>query len=139
MHIDDVAISCSLSKHKLEFEYHASYYAYCAPFILLYVGEHDQGRLRFINFTYIFSTAGRLEIYLNGHWGTICSVGFGPEDAILACNQLGYRTYRRYGTVGQLGWVYRGGYRAVKGGGNFTRLCTISMRKRLTTPTFGIS
>ena len=73
-------------------------YAYC-------VGEHDQGRLRFINFTYIFSTAGRLEIYLNGHWGTICSSGFGAEDAILACNQLGYRTYRRYGTARQLGWV----------------------------------
>ena len=42
---------------------------------------------------------------LDNNWGTICSVGFGPEDATLACNQLGYRTYRRYGTVGQLGWV----------------------------------
>ena len=74
--------------------------------LLLCVGEHDQGRLRFINSTYIFSTAGRLEIFLNGHWGTVCSVGFGAEDATLACNQLGYRTYRRYGTVGQLGWVF---------------------------------
>ena len=69
------------------------------------LGEHDPGRLRFINYTYIFASAGRLEIYLNGHWGTICGVGFGSEDAIVACNQLGYRTYRQYGTVGQLGWV----------------------------------
>ena len=76
-------------------------------YILLPPGEHDPGRLRFINYTYIFASAGRLEIYLNGHWGTICGVGFGSEDAILACNQLGYRTYRRYGTVGQLGWVIR--------------------------------
>ena len=66
------------------------------------VGEHNQGRLRFINSSYIFSSAGRLEIYLNGHWGTICSVGFGSQDATLACNQLGYKTYQRYGSVQQL-------------------------------------
>ena len=56
-----------------------------------------------MNYTYIFSSAGRLEIYLNGHWGTICNIGFGSDDATLACNQLGYRTYRHYGTVGRLG------------------------------------
>ena len=67
------------------------------------IGEHTQGGLRFINSSYIFSAAGRLEIYLNGHWGTICSVGFGTDEATLACNQMGYRTYRRYGTVVQLG------------------------------------
>ena len=34
--------------------------------------------------------------------------------------------------------ILRGGYRATEGGGNFTRLCTMRMRKRLTTPTFSI-
>ena len=61
------------------------------------------GRLRLVNGTQIQSSAGRLEIYLSGRWGTICDVGFGLEDATLACNQLGYETYQRYGTVGQLG------------------------------------
>ena len=71
--------------------------------MLCILGEHNQGRLRFVNSTYIFSSAGRLEIYLNGHWGTICNNGFGSDDATLACNQLGYRTYQQYGAVGRLG------------------------------------
>ena len=64
--------------------------------------EHT-GKLRLMNGTQIQSSAGRLEMYLNGQWGTICDDGFGSEDATLACNQLGYETYQRYGTVGQLG------------------------------------
>lgn len=47
--------------------------------------------------------AGRLEIILEEEWGTICIVGFGQEDAQLACMQLGYRTVTNYGTVGDLG------------------------------------
>lgn len=69
-------------------------------------GEHDEGALRFMNRTHRFSSAGHLEIYLNGHWGTICSVGFGQEDATLACNQLGHGTYQQYGTVGELGYDF---------------------------------
>lgn len=34
--------------------------------------------------------AGRLEIYLNGAWGTICDDLFGPHAASLACRLLGY-------------------------------------------------
>ena len=48
-------------------------------------------------------TAGRLEIILEEEWGTICNVGFGQNDAQLACMQLGYRTVVNYGTVGELG------------------------------------
>ena len=47
--------------------------------------------------------AGRLEIYDNGVWQTICINGFDHQDATLACNQLGYQSYENYGTVGQLG------------------------------------
>ena len=62
----------------------------CFVAITIIIGEHDLGRL---NSSYTLSTAGRLEIYLDGHWGTICSIGFGAEEATLACNQLGYRTF----------------------------------------------
>ena len=47
--------------------------------------------------------AGRLDIILEGEWGTICSVGFSQDDAQLACMQLGYKTVVSYGTVGELG------------------------------------
>ena len=50
-------------------------------------------RLRFVNYTGTFSIAGRLAIYLNGVWGTICDNGFGTDEATLACQQLGYQAY----------------------------------------------
>ncbi len=34
--------------------------------------------------------SGRLEIYLNGGWGTVCRNGFGLTEARVACRQLGY-------------------------------------------------
>ncbi|XP_025112204.1 neurotrypsin-like [Pomacea canaliculata] len=33
---------------------------------------------------------GRVEIQVFGHWGTICSHRFGPEDAQVVCRMLGY-------------------------------------------------
>lgn len=33
---------------------------------------------------------GRLEVYQNGQWGTVCNKGFTQEGADSACRQLGY-------------------------------------------------
>ncbi|XP_025102101.1 deleted in malignant brain tumors 1 protein-like [Pomacea canaliculata] len=36
--------------------------------------------------------AGRLEIYFNGEWRTVCDKGFGKEEVTVACRMLGFNS-----------------------------------------------
>jgi hypothetical protein len=67
----------------------------------------SEGALRLVNSNdaspdTLFS-AGRLEIYLRGQWGTVCDDGFGFEEGDVACRQLGFYTVNRYGSADDVG------------------------------------
>lgn len=46
---------------------------------------------------------GRLEVHMDGKWGTVCSVSKGAAESV--CHQLGYQVVVMSDTVTNLGWA----------------------------------
>ncbi|XP_063166232.1 neurotrypsin isoform X2 [Candoia aspera] len=80
-HQEDISISCNRDND--------SHKVLLGPPIRLMDGENKK--------------EGRVEIYINGQWGTICDDGWSDKDAAVVCRQLGYKGSSRARTMAYFG------------------------------------
>ena len=69
--------------------------------LCMYAGSFS-ARLVAANKTSPYLTAGRVEYYFSGRWGSVCIDGYSRLDAVSQCRALtGSSTVLRYGRVGR--------------------------------------
>ena len=71
------------------------------------VSGQQRGDLRFRGSFSDGTTSGRLEVFMNNEWGTICIDGFTKRSADTACRQLGSFEALSFNEAETLGYVFK--------------------------------
>ena len=61
--------------------------------IIILSAACEHGAVQLANGTYSFE--GRLEVCVNGLWGTICDVNWSGTESGVVCNQLGFLAFSK--------------------------------------------
>jgi hypothetical protein len=70
------------------------------------VKGQSNGEIRLNSWQKESDSAGRLEIFLNNSWGTVCENGFRMKEANVVCHQLGFIGSEKFGNAVALGYSY---------------------------------
>ena len=95
-HLDDAGVRCAQSKLK-HVQLITLYFSLlvlplaCYSICLYVCVDCSNGDLRLTDG--MTSREGRVEICLNGEWGTVCQTQFSNADAQVTCNQLGFSPF----------------------------------------------